>query len=68
MDGTGIFKNNEGFTLKGSFKSNLFVDDSVLRNPFMNEKDYTLFKKQRKETLKQQERNEKIKHSYLEKI
>jgi hypothetical protein len=43
--------------LKGSFKANFFIDENVLRNPQMGEKEYDLFKKQRKDVLKQKERN-----------
>ena len=53
MDGAGIFKHSDGFSLKGNFKANNYVEDSILRNPFLSENDYALFMKQRKETLKQ---------------
>lgn len=49
MEGGGMFKHHDGFILKGSFKANLFIDEgNVLRNPQMSEKEYALFKKQRK--------------------
>lgn len=57
MEGGGIFRHHEGFVLKGSFKANLFLDDGLLRNPQMGEKEYSVFKKQRKEVLRQKERN-----------
>jgi hypothetical protein len=38
MDGSGVFKHASGFFLKGIFKNNYFVDDQVLRNPFLSEK------------------------------
>lgn len=34
----------------------------------MGEKEYELFKKQRKDVIKQKERNEKIKHGFVEKV
>lgn len=34
----------------------------------MSEKEYQLFKKQRKEVLKQKERNEKTKHGFITKV
>ena len=34
----------------------------------MSEKEYTLFKKQRKEIIKQKERNQKIKHGFVTKL
>ena len=43
--------------MKGSFRANYFIDDKILRNPQMGEKEYELFKKQRKEVIKQKERN-----------
>jgi hypothetical protein len=57
MEGGGVFKHRDGFVLKGSFKANYFIDETVLRNPQMGEKEYVLFKKQRKEVAKQKERN-----------
>lgn len=68
MQGGGLFKHHDGFVLKGSFKANFFIDDNVLRNPQMGEKEYELFKKQRKDVIKQKERNEKIKHGFVEKV
>lgn len=38
MEGGGIFKHRDGFTLKGSYKANYFIDEGVLRNPQMSEK------------------------------
>ena len=38
MDGSGVFKQSTGFVLKGLFKNNYFIDDNVLRNPFLSEK------------------------------
>jgi len=35
MEGGGVFKHHEGFTLKGSFKANYFLDENILRNPQM---------------------------------
>lgn len=37
MEGPGVFKRHDGFTLKGSFKNNYFIDINTLRNPFMSE-------------------------------
>jgi hypothetical protein len=68
MEGGGIFKHHEGFALKGSFKANYYIDENVLRNPQMGEKEYVLFRKQRKEVAKQKERNEKIKHGFVRKL
>lgn len=34
----------------------------------MGEKEYQLYKKQRKEVIKQKERNEKIKHGFVSKL
>jgi hypothetical protein len=45
MDGTGLFKHSTGFLLKGLFKNNYLIDDNVLRNPFLTDKEYALFKK-----------------------
>ncbi len=46
MDGSGVFRQaNGGFVLKGIFKNNYFIDDNVLRNPFMDEQAYAVFKK-----------------------
>lgn len=53
MEGGGVFKHHEGFVLKGSFKANYFVEDGLLRNPLMDEKEYALYKKQVKEVNKQ---------------
>lgn len=36
MEGGGIFKHHEGFTLKGSFRANYYIDNEILRNPQMN--------------------------------
>lgn len=63
-----MFKHHEGFVLKGSFKANHFVEDGILRNPQMGEKEYLAFKKQRKEVVKQKERNEKVKHGFVVKV
>lgn len=68
MEGGGIFRHHEGFVLKGSFKANYFIDENVLRNPQMGEKEYALFRKQRKEVAKQKERNEKVKHGFVRKL
>lgn len=68
MQGGGLFKHHDGFVLKGSFKANFFIDENVLRNPQMGEKEYELFKKQRKDVIKQKERNEKIKHGFVQKL
>ena len=57
MEGPGLFKHHDGFSMKGSFKANYFIDDKTLRNPQMSEKEYFLFKKQGKEVAKQKERN-----------
>lgn len=57
MEGGGIYKHHDGFTLKGSFKANYFIDENLLRNPQMSEKEYILFKKQGKEVAKQKEKN-----------
>ncbi|CAM6001517.1 unnamed protein product [Sphagnum balticum] len=65
MDGPGIFRQQSGLVLKGSFKANYFIDENVLRNPQMSEKEYQLFRKQRKEVIKQRERNEKVKHGFV---
>jgi hypothetical protein len=36
MDGGGVFKNNDGTILKGTFKSNYFIEEgNILRNPLM---------------------------------
>lgn len=53
MEGGGIFRHHEGFVLKGSFKASHFIEEGLLRNPQMGEKEYAAFKKQRKEVLKQ---------------
>lgn len=53
MEGGGLFKHHDGFSLKGSFKANYFIEDNFLRNPQMSEKEYLLFKKQGKEVAKQ---------------
>ncbi len=45
MDGSGVFRQANGFILKGIFKNNYFIDDNMLRNPFMDEQAYTVFKK-----------------------
>ena len=45
MDGPGLFRHSSGFILKGIFKNNYFIDDNVLRNPFLTEKEYAVFKK-----------------------
>lgn len=68
MDGAGQFKQHNGNILKGSFKANYFIHENVLRNPQMPEEEYELFRKQRKEIIKQKEKNEKIKHGFLERI
>ena len=65
MEGAGVFKHIEGFSLEGNFKANYYIDDAILRNPFLSDKEYALYKKQRKEILKQQEKNEKVKYGYL---
>ncbi len=37
MDGGGVFKNIDGTILKGTFKSNYFIDENnILRNPLMS--------------------------------
>ena len=36
MEGGGLFKHHDGFTLKGSFKANYFIDETFLRNPQMS--------------------------------
>jgi hypothetical protein len=36
MDGSGILRQSKGFVLKGIFKNNYFVDDNILRNPFLS--------------------------------
>jgi len=56
MDGSGVFKHSTGFVLKGLFKTNYFIDDNILRNPFLSDKEYAVFKKERKEILKQKEK------------
>lgn len=38
MEGPGLFKRNDGLSLKGSFKNNYFIDGNNLRNPMMSEK------------------------------
>ena len=48
MEGGGIFRHHEGFVLKGSFKASHFIEEGLLRNPQMSEKEYAAFKKQRK--------------------
>ena len=68
MDGPGAFKNKDGKILKGSFKNNYFVDGNMLRNPFMNDKEYEELKKKRKDIQKQYEKNEKAKSAYLERL
>lgn len=40
MDGPGKFTHPDGKALKGSFKSNYFVEDGELRNPFMSDKEF----------------------------
>lgn len=68
MDGAGVFRHHEGFVLKGSFKASYFLEDGLLRNPLMGEKEYTLFKKQAREVNKQKERNEKVKSGFVIKL
>ena len=68
MEGGGLFKHHDGFSLKGSFKANYFIEDNLLRNPQMSEKEYLLFKKQGKEVAKQKQRNEKIKSGFVVKM
>jgi hypothetical protein len=36
MDGAGLFKHKQGFSLKGIFKNNYYVDGDILRNPQMS--------------------------------
>ena len=38
MDSSGVFKHATGFVLKGIFKNNYFIDDNILRNPFLSDK------------------------------
>lgn len=68
MDGPGNFKRRDELCLKGSFKNNYFIDDNVLRNPFMTDSDYEKLKKARKDLVKQYEKNEKIKTGYFQRI
>ena len=68
MEGPGLFKHHDGFSMKGSFKANYFIDDKTLRNPQMSEKEYFLFKKQGKEVAKQKERNQKVKNGFVVKL
>ena len=36
MEGGALFRHHDGFTLKGSFKANYFIEDNFLRNPKMS--------------------------------
>ena len=36
MDGDGLFKHKQGFSLKGIFKNNYYIDGDILRNPQMS--------------------------------